>query len=66
MDMRTFQAWKKFGVHFGDGLRLGISAAVFAHFNLDAPSLDLINPDYIVGFLRPAVRFGGGGRAPTT
>jgi Protein of unknown function (DUF1207)/BON domain len=34
----------------GDGWQLGISGAVFAIFNLDSPSLDLLNADYIVGF----------------
>jgi len=34
----------------GDGWQLGISGAVFAIFNLDAPSNDLLNADYIVGF----------------
>ena len=31
-------------------LQVGISGAVFAQFNLDAASMDLINADYIVGF----------------
>ena len=34
----------------GDGWQLGISGAVFAIFNLDTPSLDLLNADYYVGF----------------
>jgi hypothetical protein len=34
----------------GDGWQVGISGAVFAIFNLDAPSKDLLNADYIVGF----------------
>ncbi len=34
----------------GDGIQLGISGAVFSLFNLDAPSMDLINSDFIVGF----------------
>ena len=36
--------------HAGDGWQLGISGAVFAIFNLDTPSLDLLNADYYVGF----------------
>jgi hypothetical protein len=36
--------------HPGDGWQLGISGAVFAIFNLDTPSLDLLNADYSVGF----------------
>ncbi len=47
-----------FGEHFGfirrqtepqQGWQAGLSAAVFAQFNLDTPSDDLINADYIVG-----------------
>lgn len=34
----------------GDGLQLGVEAAVFAQFDLDAPSDDLLNADYLVGF----------------
>ncbi len=34
----------------GDGWQLGISGAVFAIFNVDAESRDLLNADYIVGF----------------
>ncbi|MGH9798591.1 MAG: DUF1207 domain-containing protein [Candidatus Polarisedimenticolia bacterium] len=33
----------------GDGWQLGLSGAVFAIFNLDASSKDLLNADYIVG-----------------
>jgi hypothetical protein len=33
----------------GDGLQLGIEAAVFAQFDMDAPSVDLINADYVIG-----------------
>ncbi|UCF66543.1 MAG: DUF1207 domain-containing protein [Acidobacteriota bacterium] len=34
----------------GDGWQLGINGAVFAIFNLDAESLDLLNADYFIGF----------------
>jgi Protein of unknown function (DUF1207)/BON domain len=34
----------------GDGWQVGISGAVFAIFNLDTGSKDLLNADYIVGF----------------
>ncbi len=34
----------------GDGWQFGISGAVFAIFNLDTSSKDLLNADYIVGF----------------
>jgi len=33
----------------GDGVEIGISASVFAQFDLAAPSLDLLNADYVVG-----------------
>lgn len=34
----------------GDGWQIGISGAVLAIFNVDAPSKDLLNADYVVGF----------------
>jgi hypothetical protein len=34
----------------GEGVQLGIEAAVFTQFDLDAVSDDLLNADYIVGF----------------
>ncbi len=33
-----------------DAWQVGISGAVFAQFNLDSESMDLINADYIIGF----------------
>jgi uncharacterized protein DUF1207 len=33
----------------GEGLQLGLEAAVFAQFDLDSPSDDLLNADYLVG-----------------
>ncbi len=33
----------------GDGVQLDIVGAVFAQFNLSAPSFDLINADYLIG-----------------
>jgi hypothetical protein len=48
-----------FGENFGlwsrrkeggcDGVQVGILAGVFSQFNLDAPSSDLINTDFVVG-----------------
>ncbi|MER3423899.1 MAG: DUF1207 domain-containing protein, partial [Nitrospiraceae bacterium] len=46
-----------FGENFGvwarrtgcDGWQVGVLGGVFAQFNLDAPSADLINADYIIG-----------------
>jgi len=34
----------------GNGWQLGVSGAVFAIFNLDSASFDLLNADYVVGF----------------
>ena len=36
--------------HEGDGWQVGISGAVFAVFNLDSSSIDLLNADYYAGF----------------
>jgi hypothetical protein len=47
----------------GDGLQLGLEAAVFAQFNLDAPSLDLINSDFLVGLPLTFRRSGFSARA---
>lgn len=33
----------------GDGFQLGLEAAVFSQFDLDAPSDDILNADYVVG-----------------
>jgi hypothetical protein len=33
----------------GDGIQLSISAAVFAQFDLAAPSFDMLNSDFVVG-----------------
>jgi hypothetical protein len=33
----------------GNGVQFGIVGAIFAQFNLDRPSFDLINADYVVG-----------------
>lgn len=37
------------GIRPGNGVQLDLSAAVFSQFNLDRPSFDLINADYLVG-----------------
>ena len=46
------------GARHGDGIQLGIAGGVFAQFDLDAPSFDLINADYVVG-LPLTIRRGG-------
>lgn len=33
----------------GNGLQFGLDGALFAQFNLDAPSSDLVNADYLIG-----------------
>jgi hypothetical protein len=33
----------------GDGLQISLSAGVFAQFDLDTPSYDLLNADYVIG-----------------
>jgi len=38
------------GAREGDGWQLGISGAVFAIFNLEGRSSDLLNADYVIGF----------------
>jgi Protein of unknown function (DUF1207) len=37
------------GERDGEGLQIGISGGLLAQFDLDAPSSDLINADYIIG-----------------
>ena len=46
----TFGLYRHKGKRRGDSLQLSIAAGLFAQFNLDAPSKDLINADYVVGF----------------
>lgn len=45
----TFGLWRRAGQRPGDGLQLSITGGLFAQFNLDAPSNDLINADYTIG-----------------
>ena len=45
----TFGFYRRPGKQRGDGLQLGISGGIMAQFNLDAPSSDLVNADYIIG-----------------
>jgi hypothetical protein len=45
----TFGLWRQYGVRAGDGLQLGVSAAIFAQFDMLTESDDLINADYIFG-----------------
>lgn len=43
-----FALFRSAGTRPGDGFQLGISGSVFAQLNLDAPSFDLINADYLI------------------
>jgi hypothetical protein len=45
-----FALFRVGGPNPGEGLQLGVEAAVFAQFDLDAPSDDLLNADYLIGF----------------
>ncbi|OGV67593.1 MAG: hypothetical protein A2498_15985 [Lentisphaerae bacterium RIFOXYC12_FULL_60_16] len=45
----TYGLCKFFGNREGDGLQLNVEAALFAQFNLDTPSMNLINADYTIG-----------------
>jgi hypothetical protein len=45
----TFGLYRFFGSREGDGLQLSVEGALFAQFNLNTPSYDLINADYIIG-----------------
>ncbi len=45
----TFGLVQYEGVRAGDGLQVGIDGALFAQFNLDEDSKDLVNADYSIG-----------------
>lgn len=46
----TFGLYKWYGSREGNGLQLSLEGALFAQFQLDSPSSDLINADYTIGF----------------
>ena len=46
----TFGLWTRRQEQGCNGLQIGVFGAVFSQFNLDAPSKDLINSDFQVGF----------------
>jgi hypothetical protein len=46
----NFGLWRWPGAHPGDGWQLNFAGGLFALFNLSAPSSDLINADYNIGF----------------
>jgi hypothetical protein len=45
----TFGLYRFFGSREGDGLQLSVEGALFAQFNLNTTSYDLINADYTIG-----------------
>lgn len=45
----TFGMYRFFGSREGNGLQLSLEGALFAQFNLDSSSSDLINADYTIG-----------------
>ena len=45
----TFGIYRFLGSREGNGLQLSVEGALFAQFNLDTPSYDLINADYTIG-----------------
>jgi len=45
----SFGLFRWAGANTGDGVQIGISAGVFAQFDLSTPSFDLLNADYVVG-----------------
>jgi hypothetical protein len=44
-----FPFFRAGAVHSGNGIQLGLAGAVFAQFDLDSASYDLLNADYLVG-----------------
>lgn len=45
----TFGLYRQAGKQAGDGLQISLAGGLFAQFNLDAESSDLINADYTIG-----------------
>jgi hypothetical protein len=56
----SFAIFRSAGNSPGDGIQLNLAGAVFSQFNLDEPSFDLINTDYLIG-LPVTYRRGGFG-----
>jgi hypothetical protein len=46
----TFGLYKWFGSREGNGLQLSLEGALFAQFNMESASSDLLNADYTIGF----------------
>lgn len=47
----SFAIIRRLGKRPGDGLQFGVAGALFAQFNLDRPSKDLVNADYTIGLV---------------
>ncbi|KAA3628852.1 MAG: DUF1207 domain-containing protein [Proteobacteria bacterium] len=45
----SFGLYRKEGIRRGDALQVSVAGGLLAQFNLDAPSFDLINADYMIG-----------------
>ena len=45
----NFGLYRRQGARPGDGLQVGVGGALFAQFDMNAPSTDLINADYTIG-----------------
>jgi hypothetical protein len=45
----TFGLYRLFGNREGDGLQVSVQGALFAQFNMDSSSSDLVNADYTIG-----------------
>ncbi len=45
----SFGLYRRLGRRPGEGLQMGLDGALFAQFDMDAPSHDLLNADYTVG-----------------
>lgn len=45
----TFGLYRFFGRTEGQGLQISVQGAIFAQFNMDTPSYDLVNADYVIG-----------------
>ncbi|HDP89897.1 MAG TPA: DUF1207 domain-containing protein [Thioalkalivibrio sp.] len=45
----NFGIYRQQGSRPGDGLQVGIAGALFAQFDMTAPSTDLVNADYTIG-----------------
>jgi hypothetical protein len=46
----TFGLYRFLGTREGNGLQFSLEGAIFAQFNMNTPSSDLVNADYTIGF----------------